>query len=71
MELHWGGGGGGGWAARVELLPLLVLCGLAMSPRRASHVRTQTRLESLRDISLTLGSILDPYLPRSTLNGSY
>ena len=54
-----GGGvdGGGGWEAGGRLYPPLGPFGLIISPRSA-----QTCLDDLRDVSLPLVSISDPYL---------
>ena len=68
--IHKGVSDGGGWVAGCGLNPPLGLFGPATSPRSAMQPLTLTRSESLRDISLTLGSISDACLPCSALHGS-
>ena len=67
------GGRGLGWVVGMSgtagggLYFLLGLFRVAVSPRSTSY----KPIEGLRDISLTLGPISDPYFPSSTLHGPH
>ena len=65
-----GGGGGSGWEAGGGLYLPIELFGVSVSQRSASH-RPRQAWRALRDVSLTQGWKLGPYLPSSVLHGSH